>query len=160
MLWISYSEKWWKCQCIGNIICKNINVSGKNNNFSQHVQFNDVSMNDVSMNLLTIASTAVIDGAVQLKNNVDIAGELTIPVSGFKIGKTTNDGNIIVASNNKFKPIAMTGDVVINSSGITSIENSSISNKHIEQWNNAEDSTDNRIDVAKPSWRVMILQST
>ena len=57
-------------------------------------------------------------------------GKLTIGKDFFKL-KTNLSNSILIADGQKFKPVLMTGDLSIFSSGATSINDQKIFNKHI-----------------------------
>ena len=89
--------------------------------------------------------------------NVSFVNESVMFGNGFKMnnineGDTTRDSDILIRNNGIFKNVNVSGDVSINKSGITTIQDETISNKHFKSIV----SDDEKLDIDKTKLSVHV----
>ena len=63
--------------------------------------------------------------------DVNIGGNLTIQNDYLEMA-TNTAGALLIADGGKFKPVAVSGDITVNSSGLIQFNNDSVETRHIE----------------------------
>ena len=92
---------------------------------------NDINSAGTYVTHLTLTPNATVaNSTAAFAGNVTVAGDLTI--SGDDLTMSTNtSGHVLVADGTNFNPVALSGDVTVNSSGVTAIGSGVIVNADI-----------------------------
>ena len=92
---------------------------------------NDINSAGTYVTHLTLTPNATVaNSTAAFAGNVTVAGDLTISGDDLTMGTNTS-GHVLVADGTNFNPVALSGDVTVNSSGVTAIGSGVIVNADI-----------------------------
>ena len=92
---------------------------------------NDINSAGSYVTHLTLTPNATVaNSTAAFAGNVTVAGDLTISGDDLTMGTNTS-GHVLVADGTNFNPVALSGDVTVNSSGVTAIGSGVIVNADI-----------------------------
>ena len=92
---------------------------------------NDINSAGTYVTHLTLTpNSTVANSTAAFAGNVTVAGDLTISGDDLTMGTNTS-GHVLVADGTNFNPVALSGDVTVNSSGVTAIGSGVIVNADI-----------------------------